>query len=140
MVPSPEKSSIGMEYFCSEGDPLWSKNDEALIAQAAAELEQLGLARASQVVDGTVIRQPKAYPVYDAEYKAALGTIAIWIQTLDNFQTVGRNGLHRYNNQDHSMLTAMLAARNIAGEEHDVWTVNVDRSYHEEFQLPRRPK
>jgi protoporphyrinogen oxidase len=140
MVPDPNRSSIGMEYFCNEGDKLWSMGDEALIVKAASELQLLGLARADQVVDGAVIRQPKAYPVYDSEYKSAVESVANWVRSLKNFQTVGRNGLHRYNNQDHSMLTAMLAARNIAGERHDVWTVNVERAYHEEFQVPRQPE
>jgi hypothetical protein len=92
------------------------------------------LAPASSVVDGAIIRQPKAYPVYDSEYQGALDVIKSYVTGFDNFQTVGRNGLHRYNNQDHSMLSAMLAARNILGERHDVWEVNVERSYHEEFQ------
>jgi protoporphyrinogen oxidase len=138
MVPDPEKASIGMEYFCNEDDPLWSMSNADLVKLAGGELERLGLAAASTVVDGTVIRQPKAYPVYDGEYKDALDTVAEWLGTFGNFQTVGRNGLHRYNNQDHSMLTAMLAARNILGEKHDVWTVNVERSYHEEFQLAEK--
>jgi protoporphyrinogen oxidase len=137
MLPDPDKASIGMEYFCREGDALWDMDETALRAKAAGELERLGLARADSVVDGAVIRQPKAYPVYDADYKAALATLSDWIRGLENLQTVGRNGLHRYNNQDHSMLTAMLAARNLAlGERHDVWTVNVERAYHEEFQRP----
>ena len=135
MVPNPHQASIGMEYFCRAGDSLWQSSDEELIEKAGHELEFLALAPKTSVVDGTVIRQPKAYPVYDGHYKEALACIERWIKTLDNFQTVGRNGLHRYNNQDHSMLTAMLAARNVTGEEHDVWTVNVERSYHEEFQL-----
>lgn len=135
MVASVNHASIGMEYFCQEGDGLWSMNDDDLIRLASAELEKLGLADASTVIDGTVIRQEKAYPVYDGEYRAALDVVADWLGTLENFQTVGRNGLHRYNNQDHSMLTAMLAARNLLGEKHDVWSVNVERSYHEEFKL-----
>jgi protoporphyrinogen oxidase len=135
MLPSPDRASIGMEYFCQEGDGLWNMANDELIALASAELEKLGLAKASTVIDGTVIRQEKAYPVYDGEYREALDTVASWLNGLENFQTVGRNGLHRYNNQDHSMLTAMLAARNILGEKHDVWTVNVERSYHEEFKL-----
>jgi len=137
MVPDPDKASIGMEYFCHEGDGLWNKPDSELIQQATEELERLGLANASSVIDGAVIRQRKAYPVYDSEYLAALTTIKNWILTLDNFQTVGRNGMHQYNNQDHSMLTAMLAARNIVGEQHDVWNVNVERSYHEEFRVKK---
>jgi protoporphyrinogen oxidase len=140
MVPNDEQSSIGMEYFCQEGDGLWAMTDEELIDLASSELEKLGLAPKASAVDGTIIRQPKAYPVYDAEYQDALKIISEWLQTLENFQTVGRNGLHRYNNQDHSMLTAMLAARNILGEDHDVWTVNVERSYHEEFQLNESKK
>jgi len=138
MVPDPGKASIGLEYFCHEGDGLWTSSNEDLIAQASRELEYLGLAKASNVVDGTVIRQPKAYPVYDGEYRAALDIVQKWILTLENFQTVGRNGMHRYNNQDHSMLTAMLAARNIAGESHDLWNVNVERSYHEDFTVEEK--
>ena len=140
MLPNDRQSSIGMEYFCQEGDGLWEMSEEDLIDLASTELETLGLAPKASAVDGTVIRQPKAYPVYDAEYQDALKIIADWLGTLENFQTVGRNGLHRYNNQDHSMLTAMLAARNILGEDHDVWTVNVERSYHEEFQLNESKK
>ncbi len=135
MVPAEDRASIGMEYFCQEGDGLWSMENADLIRMAAAELERLGLASASSVIDGTVIRQEKAYPVYDGEYRDALDVVAPWLDSLENFQTVGRNGLHRYNNQDHSMLTAMLAARNLLGEKHDVWSVNVERSYHEEFKL-----
>jgi hypothetical protein len=90
------------------------------------------------VVDAYVIRQPKAYPVYDTVYKDAVATISAWVDTIENLQCVGRNGQHRYNNQDHSMLTAMLAARNVLGADHDVWSVNVERSYHEEFELPKK--
>ena len=133
MVPDPGTSSIGMEYFCNVGSDLWESDDATLIAKAAGELEQLGLSTRERVVDGTIIRQPKAYPVYDDNYREAVATISEWLRTLENFQTVGRNGLHRYNNQDHSMLTAMLAADNLAGGSHDVWTVNVERSYHETF-------
>ncbi len=138
MVPDPGKASIGMEYFCHEGDGLWTSADADLIAQASRELEHLGLAKVSNVIDGAVIRQPKAYPVYDGEYREALDIVQNWILTLENFQTVGRNGMHRYNNQDHSMLTAMLAARNIAGETHDIWNVNVERSYHEDFTVEEK--
>ncbi|MEO6093198.1 MAG: NAD(P)/FAD-dependent oxidoreductase [Novosphingobium sp.] len=137
MVPDPATASIGMEYFCQEGDGLWSSSDEDLRALATSELVTLGLAQAHEVVDAAIIRQPKAYPVYDGEYKQALDEIADWINQLENFQTVGRNGLHRYNNQDHSMLSAIYAARNILGENYDVWDVNVERSYHEEFELEK---
>jgi protoporphyrinogen oxidase len=128
LVPDPTRSSIGLEYFCHVGDGLWTTSDADLIALAAGELDLLGLASKSSVVDGVVMRQEKAYPVYDVGYGEAVDTIKEWLGTLENFQTVGRNGLHRYNNQDHSMLTAMLAVRNLAGECHDVWNVNVERS------------
>ncbi|MGB3807540.1 MAG: NAD(P)/FAD-dependent oxidoreductase [Erythrobacter sp.] len=137
MLPDPDTASIGMEYFCQEGDGLWTMAEEDLRALATKELAQLGLAEQDDVVDAAIIRQPKAYPVYDGEYKDALDVIEQWIRGLENFQTVGRNGLHRYNNQDHSMLSAMYAARNILGEDKDVWNVNVERSYHEEFELEK---
>jgi hypothetical protein len=87
-----------------------------------------------------VIRQEKAYPVYDRDYRHALDVLREWIDGVDNLQVIGRNGMHRYNNQDHSMVTGMLAARNIVGGSHDLWDVNVERSYHEEFQIPRTPE
>jgi len=140
MLPDQSTASIGMEYFCQRGDGLWSSSNEDLIKLAGEELEKLGLAKASHVVDGTVIRQPKAYPVYDSAYKESLDVVSGWLKTLENFETVGRNGLHRYNNQDHSMLSAMYAARNIMGAKHDVWDVNIERSYHEEFEAEATQK
>lgn len=140
MLADPNTASIGMEYFCHEGDGLWTTSDDDLRALASRELEWLGLAKASCVIDHKVIRQRMAYPVYDGEYRAALETISTWLRTLTNFQTVGRNGLHRYNNQDHSMLSAMYAARNLLGADHDVWNVNVERSYHEDFEAKRDSK
>ena len=137
MLPRQDRASIGMEYFCQHGDELWEMADEDLRDLAGQELEQLGLAKAEDVIDAAIIRQPKAYPVYDGEYKEALDTVSDWLKKLENFQTVGRNGLHRYNNQDHSMLSAMYAARNIMGAKHDVWDVNVERSYHEEFEVSK---
>ncbi|GFE64904.1 NAD(P)/FAD-dependent oxidoreductase [Litoreibacter roseus] len=134
MVPNDTQASIGMEYFCQEGDGLWDSSDEDLKELASVEIERLGLAKKTDVVDGAIIRQPKAYPVYDTEYKDAVAVIEAWMNSMENLQTVGRNGLHRYNNQDHSMLSAMYAARNILGASHDLWSVNVERSYHEEFQ------
>ncbi|MEQ9039536.1 MAG: NAD(P)/FAD-dependent oxidoreductase [Silicimonas sp.] len=134
MVPNDEQSSIGMEYFCNVTDPIWNEDDADLIEMAGKELEQLGLGSSDDVADGVVIRQPKAYPVYDTEYKAAVDTIHTWLETLENFATIGRNGQHRYNNQDHSMLTGMYAARNILGAHYDLWQVNVERAYHEEMQ------
>ena len=134
MVPDPTKASIGMEYFCQEGDELWVKSREELIAQATGELVKLGLARAEQVVDGTIIRQPKAYPTYDEDYQEALDMIRGWLANIPNLQVVGRNGMHRYNNQDHSMFTAMLAADNILGGTNDLWSVNVEKEYHEDIE------
>jgi protoporphyrinogen oxidase len=133
LVPDPAKTSLGMEYFCNEGEPLWTMDDDDLIELATGELAALGLADRNDVVDGVIIRQPKAYPVYDPVYREHLAVIQGYINGFDNLQTVGRNGMHRYNNQDHSMLAAMLAVRNILGESHDLWGVNTERSYYEEF-------
>ena len=138
MLPRPDTASIGMEYFCQSGDDLWEMSDEALRELASRELAELGLAEVEDVIGAAVIRQPKAYPVYDGNYKEALETVGAWLRQLTNFQTVGRNGLHRYNNQDHSMLSAMYAARNVLGAEYDVWNVNVERSYHEEFTVSEK--
>jgi protoporphyrinogen oxidase/nucleoside-diphosphate-sugar epimerase len=134
MVPDENRSSIGMEYFCQEGDELWTSDNAELIKQAGRELERLGLAKASIIVDGTVIRQPKAYPVYDGEYREALDMIRGWLANFGNLQMVGRNGMHRYNNQDHSMLTAMLSVQNVLDGQHDLWTVNVEKEYHEDIE------
>ncbi len=139
MVPDPSKTCLGMEYFCSEGDATWEMSSTDLIELATQEAIALNLGiKAGDVEDGVVIRQRKAYPVYDGEYRQHLQVIQDYMETFDNLQTVGRNGMHRYNNQDHSMLTAMLASENIMGEEHDLWEVNVERSYHEEFTTEKR--
>lgn len=134
MVPDTNYCCYGMEYFCFEGDGLWSTPDAELIALAKKELEQVRLAAAADVVDGCVIRQPKAYPVYDDEYKQHVQAIRESLQAhCPNLHLVGRNGMHKYNNQDHAMMTALLAARNIlAGDKkYDVWAVNEDGEYHE---------
>jgi protoporphyrinogen oxidase len=134
MVPEAGKTCLGMEYFCNDDDELWGRSTEELIALATQEAIDLNIGvLPGDVRDGTVIRQRKAYPVYDGEYRQHLQVIQDYLETFENLQTVGRNGMHRYNNQDHSMLTAMLAVQNILGEQHDLWTVNVERSYHEEF-------
>ena len=134
MVPDASRSSLGLEYFCNEGDELWNRADEALIEQAKCEIQRLGFVSAEEVVDGCVFRMPKSYPIYDSEYEESLQTIKTYVSGFQNFQTVGRNGLHRYNNQDHSMLTAMLAVRNaLHDEQHDLWDVNADQEYHEEL-------
>jgi protoporphyrinogen oxidase len=134
MVPDLRKTCLGMEYFCSEGDEIWEMADSDLTALAAQEIVRLNLGvQHVDIEDGCVIRQRKAYPVYDGEYRQHLTVLQGYIQRFTNLQTVGRNGMHRYNNQDHSMLTASLAAKNILGENHDIWDVNVERSYHENF-------
>ncbi|HEX7121706.1 MAG TPA: hypothetical protein VF178_04985, partial [Gemmatimonadaceae bacterium] len=135
MVPEPGKTCLGMEYFCFEGDGLWTSRDEDLVALARRELGELGLADPAKVVDGAVVRMPKAYPVYDATYAAHLATVRSYIDPIPNLHTVGRNGMHKYNNQDHSMLTAMMAVANMRGAAHDVWSVNTDYEYHEEQRI-----
>ncbi len=133
LVPDPSKSSLGLEYFCFEGDDLWSKSDEELIALGRKEIDAIGLVRAEDVVDGCVVRMPKAYPVYDDAYRGHLLTIRGWLANFPNLELAGRNGMHKYNNQDHSMMTALLAARNILGlGTFDTWKVNTDAEYHEE--------
>jgi protoporphyrinogen oxidase len=135
MVPEPGKTCLGMEYFCFKGDGLWESSDADLIAQASRELEQLGLASASDVKDGAVIRMPKAYPIYDSKYRECLDGVRAHIDPISNLHTVGRNGMHKYNNQDHSMLTAMMAVWNMMGASHDLWAVNTDFEYHEEQKI-----
>ena len=135
MVPEPGKTCLGMEYFCFEGDGLWSSPDAELIALATKELGELGLVNPSKVRDGCVVRMPKAYPVYDSTYASHLGTLRSFIDPIRNLHTVGRNGMHKYNNQDHSMLTAMMSVANMRGASHDVWSVNTDYEYHEEQKL-----
>ena len=132
MVPDASTTSLGLEYFVQEGDDLWSSPDEDLLELGARELALLGLVPENNVVDGTVVRMPKAYPVYDDAYKEVLALIRGYLAGFPNLQVIGRNGQHRYNNQDHSMVAGMLAARNVAGEAHDVWAVNVEQQYHEE--------
>jgi protoporphyrinogen oxidase len=132
MVPDPTKACVGMEYFCFAGDDLWSMDDDDLVALAAEELERLRLAPKSKVERGYAIRVPKAYPIYDADYAERVRVIRTWLDGIDNLQQVGRNGLHRYNNSDHSMLTAMRAVDNLlSGAEHDIWAVNAESVYHE---------
>ncbi len=129
------RTCLGLEYFVNEGDDTWTSADEDLIAMATRELEQLELVKKGSVEQGFVVRVPKAYPVYDEGYEARVNTIRDWLATeVTNVQAVGRNGMHKYNNQDHSMLTAMYAAENIvAGHKvRDLWSVNVEQEYHEE--------
>ena len=135
MVPEPGRTCLGLEYFCFKGDGLWESDDEGLIRQASGELEQLGLAAVDEVIDGTVLRMPKAYPIYDSMYRRHLDTLRSFIDPITNLHTVGRNGMHKYNNQDHSMLTALLALQNMQGASYDIWSVNTDFDYHEEQQV-----
>jgi protoporphyrinogen oxidase len=140
MVPDPSKACVGLEYFCFAGDDLWTMSDDELVAFAAEELERLQLARRDQVERGFAIRVPKAYPIYDADYADRVATIRAWLETIENLQQVGRNGLHRYNNSDHSMLTALRAVDNLlAGVGHDLWAVNAESAYHEEDEAPEHP-
>ncbi len=139
MVPDPGKSSIGMEYFCDQGDELWRMKDEKLSALAAKELHALGLAETGDVIDSHVIRQPKAYPVYDRDYRRHLSVVRDYIGTVRDLQTSGRNGMHRYNNMDHTMVTGILAARNVLGESHNLWEVKEDQEYLEEEKIAKDP-
>jgi protoporphyrinogen oxidase len=134
MVPEDGVACVGLEYFCFEGDGLWSSSDADLIDLATRELAQLGLVSAEQVIGGAVVRQEKAYPVYDEDY--AMHVAAMRAELEERHATlhmVGRNGMHRYNNQDHAMMTAMLTVENIvAGARvYDIWCVNEDAEYHE---------
>ena len=148
MVPDAGTTGLGLEYFCFEGDGIWEATDDELVRLGTREVERLGLASAAEVRSGFVYRQPKAYPVYDDDYQTHLKVIREhFAKELPNLQFIGRNGMHRYNNQDHSMMTGILAARNIAmGETYDLWKVNGDAEYLEEVrdndesgrQVPRR--
>ncbi|MEI6736253.1 MAG: NAD(P)/FAD-dependent oxidoreductase, partial [Actinomycetes bacterium] len=126
------RTCLGLEYFVFEGDELWSARDEDLIEQGKRELEYLGLAKAADVEMGYVFRMPKAYPYYDSNYQSNVKTISRYLEThASNVHLIGRNGMHKYNNQDHSMFTAILTVDNIYGGNHDVWNVNVEEEYHE---------
>jgi protoporphyrinogen oxidase len=127
---------LGLEYFCQEGDDLWRKEDQAMIDFAAGELEIIGMIDRADVLDGTVIRVPKTYPAYFGAYED-FPLVRAWLDGIENLYLVGRNGMHRYNNQDHSMLTAKLAVEAILDGTVDkaaIWAVNVDDDYHEEAQ------
>jgi protoporphyrinogen oxidase len=132
MTPDPSTTCLGFEYFCQQGDALWKTSDQDLAARAAQELAHLGLAGKSAVIDAKVVRVPKAYPVYDAVYRRGIAAVRKFLGTVPNLQLVGRNGMHRYNNQDHSMLTAILAARNVVGASYNLWDLEVDSGYLED--------
>lgn len=140
MVPDADRTCVGLEYFCFEGDDLWTATDADLVARATQELAAIGLAPAERVETGHVVRVPKAYPIYDADYDARVATIRGWLEGIENLQQIGRNGLHRYNNSDHSMLTALRAVENACScAEHDLWAVNADEEYHEEARPKVQP-
>jgi len=132
MVPGSDTTCLGLEYFCFEGDGLWTMSDQDLIDLGKKELRQLGIISSDTVFDGCVVRMPKSYPVYGPGYQDDLDAIRAELEKIENLQVVGRNGLHKYNNQDHSMMTALLAARNLSGANYNVWKVNTDAEYHEE--------
>lgn len=132
MVPDPSRTSLGLEYFLWNTDERWAWPDERLIELGIRECAQVGLIEPNEVEDGCVVRMEKAYPIYDRSYRENLSTLRRYLEGFSNLQTIGRNGLHRYNNQDHSMLTGVFAARNLHGARHDIWAVNTEREYHEE--------
>lgn len=135
MVPDQSKSSLGLEYFLWDNDEHWDWSDDRLINLGVKECAHIGIAQPDEVEDGTVVRMRKAYPVYDQVYQDHLAVIQRYLATLTNLQTIGRNGQHRYNNQDHSMLTGVYAARNAVGANYDIWSVNVEKEYHEEGKV-----
>src|SRR5437667_5007244 len=140
MVPDPSTACVGLEYFCFAGDELWTMDDDRLVALATEELAAIGLATPDKVKRGYVVRVPMAYPMYDTEYAGRVAVIRDWLEGIENLVQVGRNGLHRYNNSDHSMLTAMRAVENITeGTNHDIWAVNAESVYHETDEQPEQP-
>ncbi len=134
MVKNQEHIWIGLEYFCNEGDHLWSMNDKEFISFAIRELAEIGMILENDVLDSTIIRVPKAYPAYFGTYDQ-LHDIVEFTDTFNNMFLIGRNGMHKYNNQDHSMLTAMVAVDNIISNQKDkknIWEVNTESDYHED--------
>jgi protoporphyrinogen oxidase len=140
LVPRPGTCCLGLEYFCFEGDELWRGADAELVELARGELEATGLLGARRVLGGHVVRVPRAYPIYDAGYGERIAVLRRWLERIEGLEQVGRNGLHRYNNVDHSMLTAFAAVENLLdGAGHDVWAVNADSAYHEERRPDEHP-
>ncbi len=132
MVPDPSRTSLGLEYFVQRDGDLWNAPDDELIRLGTEETARLGLLDPDRVIDGTVVRVPDAYPVYDPASRAAVAEIRAWLSGFSNLYPIGRNGQHRYNNQDHSMVTGLYAARTISGTPRPIWDVNVESAYHEE--------
>lgn len=135
MVKDPAKVWMGLEYFCNEGDELWSLSNDEMKRLGAAEMEKIGLIDARDVEDSVVIRVPKAYPAYFGASYGRFDSIRSYLDGIGNLFLIGRNGMHRYNNQDHSMLTAKIAVDNIVAgvtDKGNIWAVNIDDEYHEE--------
>ncbi|HZK81868.1 MAG TPA: FAD-dependent oxidoreductase, partial [Humisphaera sp.] len=132
MLADPATSCVGMEYFVNDTEKFWSTPDDELVNLAYEELQRISLSAGAKLIKGFVVRMPKAYPVYDPGYKERLDLIRNWLAGIGNLHCMGRNGQHRYNNQDHSMATALIAARNVAlSQSRDPWAVNEDAMYHE---------
>jgi protoporphyrinogen oxidase len=132
----PGSTCLGVEYFCFRGDEIWEMSDAQAVELATRELGAIGLIDPSKVVDGVKVLVPRAYPMYDVNYESAVATIREYLERFENLETCGRNGLHRYNNQDHSMWTALLAVLNVVdGTKHDVWGVNTEADYLEEGKV-----
>jgi protoporphyrinogen oxidase len=129
MVPDQRTTSLGLEYFCDENDTLWSSDDQDLIRLAIQEIGHLGIARAGKVIDSCVLRQPKAYPVYDEHYREHVEVLKTYLGQIRNLQTIGRNGMHRYSNMDLAMTSGILAAQNITGARHDLWQLGNSADY-----------
>ena len=134
MVKDENFTGLGLEYFCTEGDELWSKKDKDLIKLGLKELEVIKLAKSSQFIDGFVAKVPNAYPVYAYNYEDFLKMIKDYLARFKNFQTIGRGGMFRYNNMDHSILSGIYAARNTLGENRNIWDINIEQEYHEEIK------
>ena len=134
MVKDENYTGLGLEYFCTQGDEFWNKKDSDLIKLALKELEIIKIAKSSQFIDGLVTRVPDAYPVYSRGYEKHLGIIKDYLSNFKNLQAVGRGGMFRYNNMDHSILSGIYGARNILGENYNVWDINMEEEYHEEIK------
>ena len=142
MVKDPETAWVGVEYFCNEGDGLWTRTEDELKRLAVEELAKIGIIEPSAVLDAVVLRMPKAYPAYFGTY-ARFDEIREFLDQFDNLFLVGRNGMHRYNNQDHSMLTAMTAVDNIIAGRKDkanIWELNTEKEYHEVVSKREEPE
>ena len=134
MVADPSKTTLGLEYFCDEGDEFWNMDDQKMFELAADEVAKIKLCKRDRIEDYVIVRVPKAYPVYDMDYPKHLAVIRDWLAGFSNLQPIGRYGMFKYNNMDHSILTGLYAAQNILADEklYDIWEVNTDEEYHEE--------